>query len=106
MAQKVFRFVAEEPGIDLVQLRTEINDPTATLQGTAGGRVIDINAEETAEDDLVGAMGLHGYAFIEAAPSNSREAVFMRDVVDDALVDDITLDVLADDVTATLLVDA
>lgn len=106
MAQKVFRFRNAEPGVDILQLRSEINDPLATIDAAAGGQFVDVLADETVEDDLIEVMASRGYVFVEADPELAPGAVFVCDVVNDILVDDVTLEPLADDVTATLLVNA
>lgn len=76
MAQKVLRFRNAQPGLDLAQLRSEINDPLATIDGAEGGQYIDITADEAVEQDVISTLGVQGYDFVEENPSSTLLEAF------------------------------
>lgn len=60
MAVQRYRFRKTGASIDLAQLRA-LTDPTADIDASAGGQVIDVEIEETLLDDLVEVMASKGY---------------------------------------------
>jgi len=68
MPTQVYRFRLDAPGLDIGQLRAEVNDPTANVNALGGATFIDIDADTAVKDDLIDSLLERGYAFVEEAP--------------------------------------
>ena len=81
MAARTFRFQLLNP-TSIEQLKDELNDPTVVTDNAVGGPVMDITADETSEDDLVGALRERGYELLEVfvPPADpTTEVAYNRD---------------------------
>jgi len=66
MAQKIYRFRAKTDA-DLSSLDAEVGTPVSVAAFT-GGKLADLQLEETFEDDVVHAMELRGYEYLGSDP--------------------------------------